>query len=236
MRPLAVLLCASLLAAAPLMAEPSPPTPTLTVTADASVQAVPDLATIGAGVVTQAPDAGAALAANSTRMDKVVDALRKAGVERRDIRTSQLSVQPLYRYGENRAPQITGYQASNQVSVQLRDLSRIGSVVDALVAQGANRIDGPSFTVADPKPLMDKARTAAVANARARAELLAAAAGVRLVRVLSLTEGGGDMPGPMPMMRMATMAAEGAPAPPVEQGETELRAVVTLAYEIAPLR
>jgi uncharacterized protein YggE len=165
-------------------------------------------------------------------MEKVIDALRKAGVDRRDIRTSQLSVQPQYRYGENRAPQITGYQASNQVSVQLRDLARVGNVVDTLVAQGANRIDGPSFSIADPQPLLDKARTAAVANARARADLLAKAAGVRIVRVLSIDEGQQPQPGPMPMLRMAS--AEAAPAPPVEAGETELRAFVTIAYEIAP--
>lgn len=225
---------AALLWAVPLMAQPSaPPVPTLTVTADASVSAVPDLATVGAGVVTQAADAATALSANSTRMEKVVDALRRAGVERRDIQTSQLSVQPQYRYGENRAPQITGYQASNQVTVRLRDLAAVGKVVDALVAQGANRIDGPNFMLADPQPVLDRARAAAVANARARAELLAKAAGVRLVRVLSLEEGAGGMPGPMPVMRMA-MAAEAAPAPPVETGETDLRAVVTVAYEIAP--
>jgi hypothetical protein len=225
-------LAAAVLWTVPLMAQPAPPTPTLTVSADASVQAVPDLATVGAGVVTQAPEAAAALAANSTRMEKVIDALRKAGVDRRDIRTSQLSVQPQYRYGDNRAPQITGYQASNQVSVQLRDLARVGNVVDALVAQGANRIDGPSFSIADPQPLLDKARTAAVANARARADLLAKAAGVRIVRVLSIDEGQQPQPGPMPMLRMAS--AEAAPAPPVEAGETELRAFVTIAYEIAP--
>lgn len=223
----------SLFWGAPLMAQPVLP-PTLTVTADATVTAQPDMATIGAGVVTQAPDAAAALAANSQRMERVVAAIRRAGVADRDIRTSQLRVQPQYRYSEGRAPQITGYQASNDVTVRLRDLGRVGAVIDALVAEGANRLDGPAFGIDKPEPLLDQARVAAVKAARARAEVLAGAANVRIRRVLSISEGGDGRPEIMPMARrmVAMDAAVAAPAPPVEAGESELRAVVTLVFEI----
>lgn len=231
-RPLGVAAVLALLSAGPLMAQPAP-TPSITVTASATVTAQPDMATIGAGVVTQAGDAAAALAANSQRMERVVASLKRAGVEARDIRTSQLTVQPQYRYGEGRAPQITGYQASNTVSVRLRDLGRVGGVVDALVAQGANRIDGPDFGIDKPEPLLDRARADAVKAARARAEVLATAAGVKIRRVLAISEGEGG-PQIMPMMRgaMAMDSAVASPAPPVAPGESELRALVTVVFEI----
>lgn len=222
-----------LLAASPAVNAQTPPPPTVTVTADATVRAAPDMATITAGVVTQASDAAAALAANSQRMEKVVAALKRAGVADRDLRTSQIMVQPQYRYGEGRAPQITGYQASNDVTVRLRDLARVGPVIDTLVAQGANRIDGPAFGIDKPEPLMDQARAEAVRKARARADILAAAAGVKVRRVLAISEGGDMRPPIMPMMRtMAMDSGVAAPAPPIEPGESEVRAVVTVAFEI----
>lgn len=232
MRHLPALAALALALATPAMSA-EPPTATLTVSAEASRTAAPDLAVLSAGVVTQAADAAAAMAENSRRMAAVTAALRRAGVEPRDLRTSQLSVQPQYRYGEGRAPAITGYQAANQVTVRLRDLARIGAVVDALVKEGANRIDGPSFTVEKPEPLLDEARAEAVRAARARAELLAAAAGVRIVRVLTIQEAGGA-PEFRPVMRAMAAAPAADMAPPVEAGESELRASVTVSYEIAP--
>lgn len=231
--PLALLL----LAAAPAVKAqvPPPPPATLVVRAEATRTAAPDLAVLSAGVVTQAPDAAAAMAENGRRMNAVVAALRRAGVEPRDLRTSQLSVQPQYRYGEGRAPAITGYQAANQVTVRLRDLARIGPVVDALVKEGANRIDGPSFAIEKPEPLLDEARAEAVRAARARAELLAAAAGVRIVRVLAIEEQGAG-PEFRPVMRGMAAAPMDSAVPPVEAGESELRAGVTVTYEIAPAR
>ncbi|WP_448581876.1 SIMPL domain-containing protein [Thermaurantiacus sp.] len=224
----------ALVLAGPAMSA-EPPTATLVVSAEASRVAAPDLAILSAGVVTQAPDAAAAMAENNRRMTAVTAALRRAGVEPRDLRTSQLAVQPLYRYGENRAPTITGYQAANQVTVRLRDLARIGPVVDAMVKEGANRIEGPSFTVEKPEPLLDAARADAVKAARARAELLAAAAGVRIVRVLTIQETGGG-PEFRPMARAMAAAPASDMAPPVEVGESELRAGVTVTFEIAPGR
>jgi hypothetical protein len=224
-------LAAALASAAPLAA--AEPVPVLTVTASATVEATPDVATLSAGVVTQAPDAAAALAANSTRMTEVVAALRKAGVAERDIQTSQLSVQPQYRYREGQAPLITGYQAMNSVSVRLRDMARVGPVLDTLVKVGANSVSGPDFMVDKPEPLLDAARAQAVKAARARAELLAAAAGVQVVRVLSIREGASFEPEFRPMMRtMAMDSVAAAPPPPVAPGETRLTAQVTVSFEI----
>jgi hypothetical protein len=225
------LAAASLAAATPLAA--AEPVPFLTVTAEASVEATPDVASVSAGVVTQAPDAGAALAANSARMTEVVAALRKAGVAERDIQTSQLNLQPQYRYREGQAPLITGYQATNSVSVRLRDLARVGPVLDTLVTVGANSVSGPDFLIDKPEPLLDQARANAVKAARARADLLAAAAGVQIVRILSIREGAAFEPQPRPMMRtMAMDAVSAAPPPPVAPGETSLRAQVTVSFEI----
>ena len=185
---------------------------TLTLTATAEVQAAPDIAGIGAGVVTQAAEAQAALAANSEKMVRVIAALKKAGVGDRDIQTSGLNLQPQFRYEQNQPPVLTGFQASNRVQVTLRDLKAAGRVIDTLVKEGANQIDGPDFRVAAPEPLLDKARAEAVARARARAELYAQAAGLRVVRITSISEGFEQRP-PMPMPRM--VAAEAAAAPPV---------------------
>jgi uncharacterized protein YggE len=204
---------------------------TLNLTATAEVQAAPDIAGIGAGVVTQAAEAQAALAANSEKMVRVIAALKKAGVADRDIQTSGLNLQPQFRYEQNQPPVLTGFQASNRVQVTLRDLKAAGRVIDTLVKEGANQIDGPDFRVAAPEPLLDKARAEAVARARARAELYAQAAGLRVVRITSISEGFEQRP-PMPMPRM--VAAEAAAAPPVSPGEVGLSATVSMAFELAP--
>jgi uncharacterized protein YggE len=204
---------------------------TLNLTATAEVQAAPDIAGIGAGVVTQATEAQAALAANSEKMVRVIAALKKAGVADRDIQTSGLNLQPQFRYEQNQPPVLTGFQASNRVQVTLRDLKGAGRVIDTLVAEGANQIDGPDFRVAAPEPLLDKARAEAVAKARARAELYAQAAGLRVVRITAISEGFEQRP-PVPMARM--VAAESAAAPPVSPGEVGLSATVSMAFELAP--
>src|SRR6478736_765361 len=182
----------------------------LDIVATGEVQRTPDIATIGAGVVTQANEAGKAMAANADRMAATVAALRKAGVADRDIQTSQVSLQPQYRYGDNQPPVLTGYQVANRVTVRLRDLKNAGRVLDALVAAGANQIDGPSFGVDKPESALDEARTQAIATARARAELYAKAAGLRVVRIARISESGQvDMPiRPMAMVAMRNKAAD----------------------------
>ena len=215
--------------AAPVFAQQQPAT--LTLSAESEVQTAPDQAVIGAGVVTTATEAGAALADNSARMNRVMAALRQAGVESRDIQTSGLSVRPQYRYQQNEAPVLTGFEAVNRVEVRLRDGARVGAVVDALVAAGGNQIDGPSFTVADPEPLLDRARADAVRKALKRATLYAEAAGLRVERVLSIEEGGGQRPVP-PMPRMMAMAQ--ADSAPVAAGEVGLVASVTVTFALQP--
>ncbi len=177
----------------------------LDVSATGTSTRVPDLALIQAGVVTQSATAGEAMAQNSARMATVLAALRKAGVAERDIQTSNVGLAPQYRYAENQPPVITGYQASNQVTVRFRDIAKSGAILDALVREGANNIAGPSLMVDKPEAALDEARTRAIAVARARADLYAKAAGLRVDRILSISESGG-MPAPVPMMAMRAEA------------------------------
>jgi len=203
----------------------------LEVGARGMVRRVPDLATVRAGVTTQAATAAAAMAENADRTARVVAALRRAGVAERDLSTATVQLQPQYRYGENVAPTITGYQAVNGVSVRFRDVAKAGTVLDALVAAGANQIDGPSLSFDRPDAALDEARADAVAKARARAELYARAAGLRVDRIVSITEAGqdtGGSPDPRPMFRMAANSAQAASQ--VLPGETEISATVNVRF------
>ena len=202
----------------------------LDVSATGRTVRVPDLATIRAGVVTQAPTAAAALAANATRMARVLAALTAAGVETRDVQTSTIGLQPQYRYGENVAPVITGYQATNTVAVRFRDIARSGTILDTLVTQGANQIEGPNLSIDKPEAAQDEARIDAVAKARARAELYARAAGLRVDRIVSIAEGSADMPPqPMPMM-MARAQASDAAESKVAAGEQDVAVSITVRF------
>lgn len=202
----------------------------LDVAATGKTTRVPDIATIRAGVVTQSATAAAALSENAARVDRVLAALRAAGVAARDIQTATISLQPQYRYAENQPPVITGYQASNAVSVRFRDVARSGTILDTLVKQGANQIDGPNLSIDKPEAAEDQARVDAVAKARARAELYAKAAGLRVVRIVSISETGGYQPGPpMPMMAMAKRGGEMADTA-VAPGEQDVTVSVTVRF------
>jgi len=205
---------------------------TLTLTAEARVERAPDLAEITAGVTSQGETAAQASRANAEQMARVISAVRAAHIAERDIQTVGLNLQPQYDYQNNHAPRLTGYQAGNSVSIRLHDLPRAGAVIDALVAAGANQIGGPNFRIADEDRVLDEARTAAVSKARARAELYARAAGLRVARILRIAEGGAEPPmRPMPMMR--AMAVQSASAPtPVAPGEVALGAQVTIDFEL----
>lgn len=219
------------LAAASAQAQTAAPT-TLTVVAEAAVQAVPDVADIGAGVVTMATEASAALAANADKMSRVVAALRKAGVQERDIQTSGLNLQPQYRYEANQPPVLTGYVVSNRVSVTLRDLRQAGKIIDTLVSEGANQVDGPNFRVDKPEPLMDQARAEAVKIGRARAELYAKAANMKVKRIASMSELGTAPPVPFPMPAPRAMAMEAKADSPIAPGELRLAATLTMIFEL----
>lgn len=229
---------ASLGAAVTAQAQTLPATPVpvlqgarLDVVAEGSVTRTPDIATIAAGVVTQGATAGAAMTENAGRMTAVVAALKKAGVADRDIQTSTLSLQPQYRYGENRPPVITGYQASNQVTVRFRDVKRAGAILDALVAQGANQIQGPNLGIDQPEAALDEARTAAMRAARERANLYAAAAGLKVKRILAISEQGGGYQPPMPVPMMA-MRMEKAADTAIEAGEQKLSVTLNVSFEL----
>ena len=209
------------------------PQRTFTVSGEGEARAVPDLARISAGVRTRGADAKKALAANTAAMKEVFDAMRKVGIADKDMQTSHFSVRPLYARRPPNQPQaeparIIGYQVSNQVTVVVRDLSRLGTALDAFVAAGANDLGGISFGIDNPGPLLDEARKAAIADARRKAELMAKAAGVKLGKLITMTESGGG--GPVPRLAYAR-AVEAAPVP-TAAGEQTVSAHVSLTFEI----
>lgn len=196
------------------------------------VSRVPDIAIISAGVVTRAATATAALEQNASRMERVRAALKRAGIADRDVQTSNISLNPEYRYRENLPPQLNGYTASNQVNVRFRDIRNTGKILDALVAEGANQINGPNLTIDKPEAALDEARLKAIANGRARAEIYARALGMRVVRLLSVSEGGGySVPQPMVMMR-AEAASAGRADTKIDPGEQEVQVTVAMSFEL----
>ncbi len=223
---LAAALVALSLGASPLAARAEERT--ITVTGAAQVEAVPDLATVQAGVETRGDAAADALAANSTAMQAVFAALEEAGIAKRDMQTSQLSLNPVYDgSADGSAPRLVAYEASNMVTVRVRDVPALGAIIDSLAEAGSNRLYGISFDVADPLPQLDEARGKAVADARHRAELYASAAGVTLGAVQSISERV-DMPSPI-MLRAE--AAMDSPAP-VAEGTVSVSAQVSVVYAI----
>jgi uncharacterized protein YggE len=233
-------------AAAQVAAVPTiaPTSTLLTVSAQGKSTRQPDLAVFNAGVTTQGATAGEALAANSTAMSRVIASLKRAGVADRDIQTSNLSISPIYAPPvrqpdgsyESREQRIVGYNANNSVSVRQRKLGDYGKVIDALVAAGANQVNGPSFQLDDDRAAADEARVDALKTARARADLYARTAGMRVVRIVSINEGGGySQPQPV-MYRMAQMDAAAPPPPPapVQPGELEVGSSLTVQFELAP--
>ena len=221
---------AALLVATPAAADDATKPTTLTVSVEGRVDRAPDVADLSGGVVTQAPTAAAALATNAQRMTAVVAAVRRAGVAERDIQTSGLSLSPQYRYGDNQPPVLTGYQVSNTVALHVRALADAGRLVDALVAAGANQINGPTFRVDAADAALDAARANAVATARARADLYARAAGLHIKRIRSISESGGMAEPPRPMMM--SMRAKGAESTPIAPGEVTLAVTVTVEFEL----
>lgn len=211
---------------------------TMTMTGKGEVRSAPDMATITTGVTTQAETAREALDANSAAMDDLVAALREAGLESRDIQTSNFTVSPRYVYsdqrdesGYTRPPRITGYEVSNAVTIIVRDLDNLGPVLDRAVTVGANTINGISFSIEDPTTLYNEARRRAVADAQAKAQVYADAAGVRLDDIESITENPVS-DGPRPMYRAATMEMAADSAVPIEAGEMTYTINTTITWSI----
>ena len=203
----------------------------LDVSASGEVTRVPDLAVISAGVQTLQPTASGAIEQNATRMERVRAALKRAGIADRDIQTSSINLNPEYRYVENQPPVLTGYRASNNVNVKFRDLKRTGTILDALVAEGANQISGPNLTIDKPEAAYDEARVKAIAAGQQRAELYARALGKRVVRILSVSESGGYVPAPMPYARDMAMASSAAKTE-IDPGTQALSVTVSMSFEL----
>ncbi|MGI8705652.1 MAG: SIMPL domain-containing protein [Sphingomicrobium sp.] len=224
----------------------------LSLTAEGESRRVPDIAMFSAGVVTQATTAAEAISDNSRRMDSVIAALKRAGVADRDIQTSTISLSPRYsdpdrdaqirarQLGqpyippEDQARRIVGYEARNSVQVRVRNLANMGRVIDALVAAGSNEVNGPNFALDEQQAALDEARLEAVTKGRQRAELYARAAGMRVARILSISEGGGYQPVRQIFATAARAQDSGPPAPPtpVQPGELTLGVNVSMQFEL----
>jgi len=225
---LSVALLAAALAS-PALAQPDLQ-PAISVSGEATISVPPDLAQIDAGVASDARTAKDAAEANNAAMGKVLAALKGAGIDEKDYQTSRLSLQP--QYAPNRAgPQaVTGYRASNRVTIKVHDLTKVAGVIDTLVAAGANDIGNVGFMVAQPSKLLDEAREKAVADARRKAEIYAKAAGVTLGAPLDITEGG--TPAPMFRAKMVAAAPMAIAGTPVAQGEETLSISVSVTWAI----
>lgn len=225
------LLCLVVLLAAPALAR-ADDTPSIRVSGTGEVSATPDTGHLSAGVVAEAPSAAEAVRANGVAMERVLAALEAAGIAKKDVQTTGFSVWPVFAESAGHAvqPRVTGYRVSNQVTVRVAGVEKVGGVLDQLVAAGANEVGGVAFSVGEPTPLLDEARKRALADARRKAELYAAAAGVRLGRLLRIDETGGGAPGPMP--RAARM--EAAAPVPIAPGQVELSITTTATYAIEP--
>jgi hypothetical protein len=204
----------------------------LDIVATGEVTRVPDIARISSGVVTVAPTATAAIEQNATRMASVRAALRRAGIADRDIQTSSISLNPEYRYVENQPPVLTGYRAGNEVTVRFRDIKNTGRILDALVAQGANQINGPMLGLDKPEAALDEARLAALQTARARADVYARSLGKRVRRILSVSEAGANyVPVPRPMMREAIQVT-GSSRTDIDPGEQSVSISLSVSFEL----
>jgi uncharacterized protein YggE len=202
---------------------------TVTVSATGSAVAVPDIARLRLGVASDAASARAALALNSETMTKIVAGLKERAIAPADIQTSALTVEPVYgKPREGEAAPIAGYRVRNAVEVAVREISRLGETLDALVTLGVNQIDGLSFEVSQAETLKDEARKEAIANARRRAELFAAAAGAKLGEALAILEDAADQSPRGGFFPRAALSK----AVPVERGTEEIEARVTVTWAL----
>jgi uncharacterized protein YggE len=226
--PLAAAVIAGALLATPALAQTVVPPSVISVTGEATVSVPPDQAQIDGGVTSEAKTAREASDANNTAMGKVLLALKGAGIEEKDVQTSRLSLQPQSAPNKTGPSAITGYRASNRVTVRLRDIAKVASVIDTMVGAGSNEIGGINFVVSQASKHLDEAREQAIADARRKAEIYAKAAGVTLGAPLSISEEGGNAP-PMPYRKMSAGMAASAP---VAQGEETLAVTVNVSWAI----
>jgi len=233
---LAVVLLVALMSQAPSPARaqqaPQPQVRTMSIDGVGEVRAKPDMATIMVGVVQQGGTAGEALNANTQAMNQILATLRTMKIAETDIQTSNFQISPRYDYGPNNQgpPKITGYEVSNQLTVAVRDLPKLGGLLDDIVRVGSNQISSVAFSLANPEQYEDEARVRAVADARHKAGVFAAASGVQLGAIQSIGEGGTVMP-PVPVYAKQ-MRAEAASPVPIAPGESVIQSRVTIVWEI----
>lgn len=209
----------------------APDIATLSVSGQGRVTAPPDMATISTGVITESERSEDALSQNNAIVSALMKTLDDSGVDAKDRQTSNFSVSPRYsrERSESGSPKIDGYRVSNQVSIRVRDLDKLGSLLDALVKSGSNKLGSIQFGLSNQDALTDEARLLAVKNARKRAELYASAAGRKVGEVLSISESAIAVP--RPMMRNSMMMAEAADVP-IAVGENEIKATVHMVFEL----
>jgi uncharacterized protein YggE len=203
----------------------------IVVTGEGSVSVAPDVAQIRSGVTTRGKTVREATETNSKTMAAILTALAESGIPQKDVRTAQLSIQPVYAAQDSGKEQkLVGYNVANHVSAKIRHIEKLGDVLDRLIAAGATDVWSVEFLVSEPGKVLDQARDAAVADARRKAEIYAKAAGVTLGRVVSIEEeSGASSPGPMRALAQAASAT----SVPVAPGENTLRALITVSFEIA---
>lgn len=232
------LLCAMAALSAPAVAQQGPeqPSPRISVTGEGEVSIAPDMAILNLSVLREADTARDAVSAGSEAMKQVLAALKAAGIAERDLQSAGLRIQPRYTQpgsqGRPQAPKIAGYAASQGLTVRVRDLAALGTILDKVIALGVNQGGDVTFVNDDPKPSLAEARKRAVADAMERARTLAEAANVKLGRILSIEESSAR-PGPVPMPKMMRAAAADSFVP-VERGENSYGASVSVVFEIAP--
>ena len=227
--PIAVALTTCVLLAAASMASGEEPAPSITVIGSGAASGPSDTAEVNAGVVTQAATASQAMSQNSAAMEQVLKALTALGIADRDIHTTNVSIVPMRAPQQTGRPQpspVVGYEVTNQVRVRVRNLAALGRLLDTLVSQGANALGGIGFSIADPAPLLEQARTKAIADARQKAQVYAAAAGVKLGRVIFIRDTAPGLPRPMAARMMSSAAV------PIAPGEQELEVSVSVTYAL----
>jgi uncharacterized protein YggE len=216
--------------------QPPPPRPArsfIRTTGEAVVNTKPDQARIDIGVTTQGPTAQAAAAQNARQLDAVVNEIKKAFGNAAELKTIGYSVNPDYRYPKQGGePTIAGYTANNILQIKMSDLAQVGKLIDLATQSGANRVQGVQFSLKDESAVQSEALREAAVKARTKADALASASGVKILRVMSLEEGGANIIRPMMAMAMEARAQGPAPPTPVESGTIEVRANVTLMVEI----
>lgn len=231
--PLAMLIAAATPAFASVDVTPSAANPVVELSVTETVLGAPDTATFSTGVTSKAPTAQAALRQNSADMDKVIKQIVALGIKREDIQTSGINLAMDYEYGsDGRAPRFIGYQVSNTVSVKVRQIDKLGAILDSVVSQGANNLSGPSFSLDDDSAAQREARDKAMKRAEAQAVDYARRTGFTGVQLLAVSEAVYNA-SPMGMMDMKRAAPQGiVAAPPVEGGQVGTSVTVNVTYQM----